>query len=251
MLESQPRYRQLIPYTVLTQVGEDGVQRYLPYQRMQGVGEARLAGKVSVGFGGHIDLASVVFTDRSVVDLDATIHSSTERELIEELRVVGDGPLAIGAQYTHHFIVSSATGVDCVHAGIVMAAQVPVGVVLECAEKELQMLPAMTAQELLASDFELESWTRQYLRAVTADRPYASRTAAEYTAAVTAACEYAGMGSAEWNPRFREALKQGGLVLSSTREHGPGYPDSMSYQAPNPMEGSPDPWSIPSFMNWK
>lgn len=175
-LEKNPSYRQLIPYTVITVTTGDSERLYWSYQRMSGVGEQRLAGKVSVGFGGHIDLGSVVFTNDSVLDLDATIRLSCDREIEEEVRAQGEVvPLyseskrhattaALTApEYDNRFILHHE-GVHAVHAGIVMTMDVSRDLKLSCAEEELQMLKPMTAWELLNGNYDLELWTRSYLQ---------------------------------------------------------------------------------------
>lgn len=173
-LEKDIRYRQLIPYTVITSIGAQGEQLFWPYQRMQGVGEQRLAGLVSVGFGGHIDLDSVVFTKASVLDLDATIRHSCRREILEEVRIASAGAQSQlmspnpdmtiwwEPDYGHQFILRN-DGVHAVHVGVVMEMGVPNDLVLACAEDELKMLTPMTAEQILHGNFELEAWTRMYL----------------------------------------------------------------------------------------
>lgn len=155
-LEEDVGYRQLLPYVAIRQRGEDGKLRYITYRRGKGVGEARLAGNASIGFGGHIDLEDVV-SENSVVNLERTIRTAMARELAEELRFHGVEDINgvdIG------LISDTSNAVGLVHLGVLMVAEIGPEAEVACAEEELEMLPAMTAEELLASDLPLENWTR-------------------------------------------------------------------------------------------
>lgn len=166
VLEKDAAYRQLLPYVVVTQEGDDGLLRYLPYKRTKQVGEERLFDKVSIGYGGHIDLAEVRFDVDSVLLLKDTILACVRNEMGQELQVAGDTAKTwlhhSPATFSGHFIVSDE-GVDRYHLAIIMHINVPKGLVFECAEAELEMMTPMTGQELLASNFPIESWSRLYL----------------------------------------------------------------------------------------
>lgn len=159
-LETDPRFRQVLPYVVLTQLGHDGETRFIVYQRGKGVGESRLAGQVSVGFGGHIDLVDVkcLKDSPSVIDLPATIGEAVIRELSEELVLNGAG--AEMPLFSIGFLTDNTNDVGLVHLGVIMNAQLPPDATAECAEEQMVMLAPMTAQELLTSGLDLENWTR-------------------------------------------------------------------------------------------
>lgn len=162
-LEVDEAFRQLLPYVVLTQVGPDDKTRFFVYQRGKGVGEGRLLGKVSIGLGGHIDLADVVH-EQSIIDLTATIGSAMSRELQEEVEF--SNPTAETPADSDMNIFSVGTLIDNtdtvgrVHVGLVLNAQMGEGVVAKCTEEELTTLSMMTPQELLDSGLPLENWTR-------------------------------------------------------------------------------------------
>lgn len=157
-METDDRFRQLLPYVVITQYDESAeVTRFITYRRGKGVGEARLAGNVSVGFGGHIDLADVMHSD-STINLAATIGQAVSRELQEELVFGGiDSDLAL---FSVGFVIDESDKVGKVHLGIIMNAQLAPGATAVCAEEELETLEPMTAEELLSSGLPLENWTR-------------------------------------------------------------------------------------------
>ncbi len=67
-----PYYRQVLPYVVARQKQPDGSYVYYRYRRTKGVGESRLAGNGSIGYGGHVDLADIVHHN-SVIDLPETL----------------------------------------------------------------------------------------------------------------------------------------------------------------------------------
>lgn len=182
-LEKEENYRQLLPYMIVTTTDPvDGTKRYWPYLRTPKVGEERLVNKVSVGFGGHIDIDSVIFTQANAIDLDSTIRYSNLREKEEELKEETpalteegkklDRPTleSLTPKYSNYLIVSD-DGVDKVHLGIIMELEVPSWMRLTCAEEALVMQEKpLTVEELLfdhrACKIELESWSYKYLMKV-------------------------------------------------------------------------------------
>lgn len=170
-LEPDGNYRQLLPYTIVRRLGANGVWQYLAYQRTNLVGEQRLAGKISVGFGGHIDASSVVWVG-DTIDLASTIYRSAERERDEELKIKGSNepsPWGLGKcviKYGDAFITQDSDP-ERMHLGIVMYIEPPPGIELECAESELVTLGWRTAGELLAlherGEIRLEAWSELVL----------------------------------------------------------------------------------------
>lgn len=155
-LEKDPSYRQVLPYVVMAKT-EDGKTKVFAYRRGKGVGEARLSGNVSIGIGGHIDLADVV-VEGSVVDTMGTILKSMSRELGEEVVLQDAGEsLELGSL---GILLDNSNDVGKVHMGMVILATLPEGADAECREEELETLGFMTPQELLDSGLPLENWTR-------------------------------------------------------------------------------------------
>lgn len=163
ILEYDPFFVQPIPYIVI----KKGDQ-YLAYKRGQGGGEGRLHDKVSIGFGGHVDLADAVTDDQGVIDLRKTMNKACVRELEEELglslRGVMPEQLRPLFQWTH-VIHSRASSVDAVHIGLVAQIDVSMlpGIDPDNFEDVIENAYWATREELAAgvaaSDFELESWT--------------------------------------------------------------------------------------------
>lgn len=167
-LEPDGAYRQLLPYVVVRQRGYDGEMRYLAYQRTSQVGEQRLAGKMSIGIGGHVDATSVHFRSDSTIDLRRTLMKSAIRELQEELVTVDDRGdaadllLAEGLRsprYANMFIAGS-DGVDRMHLGIVMFLDLPTDVQATTGESELECLGFLGLGELRALMPQMESWSQ-------------------------------------------------------------------------------------------
>lgn len=80
------KFLQIIPYvTFFTAVPAEGKVIFLQYKRPdKGEGEERLAGKTSIGFGGHIDQDAEIKFQSSNVAEDTTIHYvMTKQDLIE------------------------------------------------------------------------------------------------------------------------------------------------------------------------
>lgn len=158
-LETDETVLQIIPGLVLSQFDTSaGVMKYVPFRRTKLVGESRLAGAVSVMFGGHIDLGDVIHRE-SVVNLTATIGQAICREVQEEVRFSGmDGNDL--SMFSVGVLLDDSDSVGRVHMGVIMNAQLPDGAAALCAEEELESMAPMSARELLDSGLPLENWTR-------------------------------------------------------------------------------------------
>ena len=84
-LETDERFGQALPYVVMYQRPTEfqTSPRVFTYQRTTKVGEERLAGALSVGGGGHVDIADVALNG-SVIDVVLTFARAIARELNEE-----------------------------------------------------------------------------------------------------------------------------------------------------------------------
>lgn len=147
---------QFIPYVVVRHRGD-----ILAYIRPTHGNEGRLHGKVSVGVGGHVDLADVVHED-SVVDLDATLRQSCAREIMEEIghhvepsAITWDG-----------LIVRRDTDVDRVHLGVVahidLTDNEKAGLRPNPEIGEVRFMDASTFAAEMA-EYDIEPWSRAVL----------------------------------------------------------------------------------------
>jgi predicted NUDIX family phosphoesterase len=165
-LVGDANYRQLLPYITI----RNG-DLVLPYLRGKAVGENRLAGKVSVGWGGHIDFIDWVCSAPSVIDIKAVVMKNITRELAEELRFFkvgeedGDIPLMEAGELTHNGIINdNSDDVGRLHLGLSFDFNIKPGYSATSREAELRILPWQTRESLYAmKDVVIENWSRLYL----------------------------------------------------------------------------------------
>lgn len=107
-METDPSFKQLIPYMIFRHIGTDGLSSIFQYTRGSGQGEQRLHAKVSVGVGGHISSDDVrdEGTDTYAVGM--------RRELEEE--IILDSPYS---EKVVGLINDDETDVGKVHLGVV------------------------------------------------------------------------------------------------------------------------------------
>lgn len=175
-LEADERFGQALPYIVLWQWHE-GEKRVFVYRRTKLVGEQRLAGAMSVGTGGHMDLMDVRCDDKSVIDVVATFAIAINREIEEEIGFTfhndsGDVPnvhLFSNIRNEHKSILPRFVGmindtsdeVGRVHYGCVFSVEVPEGWAPVCREAELETIGWVHPAEALGNgEGALENWSR-------------------------------------------------------------------------------------------
>lgn len=178
-LEANPFYRQALPYSPIVfqddQAFGEGdaidweTDELSIYQRTKQIGEARLGGKFSGGYGGHIDSVDVVVDDKSVVRVGETIHQNLLREVgKEEVAFFNkDGQRINPTDHPQYFrfehlgfIRDDSNNVGKVHLGIVNLIIVPKSVTIKVNENELKDGPRATAKELKALALDYEGWTQ-------------------------------------------------------------------------------------------
>jgi predicted NUDIX family phosphoesterase len=156
--ESDPAYKQLIPYIVVRR-GRDDV---FVYERATLGGEARLHHRTSVGVGGHIN-------DQDFNgDLDSGwskaerfflgLARSVRRELDEELEIEGLGnqaPRLVG------FVNDESNSVGQVHLGLVYELVLPQNASVECRDPGLRAVGFRAPQGLPREAFE--TWSQVVL----------------------------------------------------------------------------------------
>lgn len=110
-LESNPAWKQLIPYMVLTYESQDDKVWVFAYTRSKMQGEQRLHGKRSIGIGGHINASDVADDGGARNPLSA----GARRELNEEVRI-------FSAHFSGlmHLLYDPSNEVGEVHLGIVI-----------------------------------------------------------------------------------------------------------------------------------
>lgn len=149
LLETDPKFRQLIPYVVVKQ-GD----KYLAYKRSVSGGESRLHNLFSIGIGGHVDAVDAVYDEQGVFQLADTLRTGMYRELQEELGLTESDFLGMT---TIGYLSKDVTAVDKVHLGIVLVAEVHADLVITSKEDALHLAGFLTADEL--AKLNLESWS--------------------------------------------------------------------------------------------
>lgn len=164
-LESDESYRQIIPYVAVRR--PDGA--ILVYRRTSKSGESRLIDKVSIGFGGHVDLIDGVMAD-SFATLSLAIESGAERELAEELNVDSDRlEKESGKMAFKGFIVDQSSPVGRVHLGFAFIQDVSTERSLAIASNEahVDIVEWFTPEQILAKheagEFDVELWSLAFI----------------------------------------------------------------------------------------
>lgn len=168
-MEQDKSLRQVLPYTTIKASTDRTVEqpyvKFMAYQRVGKDGEVRLAGKVSVGFGGHVDLADVVQSN-SVINLAATLQDAKARELTEEVTFnpelsKTDELMSVIAD---SIIIDDSNEVGMVHIGLVNTCFISEDTVVTSNEEGIVMIGFATSKDLLtkhqAGEIELEGWSR-------------------------------------------------------------------------------------------
>jgi predicted NUDIX family phosphoesterase len=148
--ENDPSYKQLIPYVVMTHGG-----KYLCYVRGKGVDEARLAQKVSIGIGGHINPCDA--TDMENWSIKEVYDNAVVREVGEEVLV--------GASHDDRIVAlinDDSNEVGQVHLGIVHLWRLAAPRV-EKREEDILELRFMSVHELHLIEDRMESWSKLLL----------------------------------------------------------------------------------------
>ena len=145
-MESDPSYKQLIPYCVFQHVAENGERSVFHYTRGKGGGETRLRAKKSVGIGGHI----------STLDAGETspYDEGMRRELEEEIE--------IGSEFEQQLvgmINDDSNEVGQVHLGVVHLFTVKEPVV-RSRETEIAEAGFVPVSEALADLDGYETWSQ-------------------------------------------------------------------------------------------
>ena len=148
--EKNPAYKQLIPYVIMAHA-----DTFLCYVRGSGVDEERLAEKVSIGIGGHINRAD----RRSQVrgDVHGVYENGLLREVSEEVTVKTDHVDTIVA-----LINDDSNDVGQVHVGVVHLWRLAYPNV-QSREDDICDVRFLTTGELRPLEERMESWSKLLL----------------------------------------------------------------------------------------
>jgi predicted NUDIX family phosphoesterase len=162
VLEQDPTYRQIIPYAVIV----DGQGRILTYRRTKEGNEGRLHGNASIGFGGHLDAADIVFTEDGEIDIEETITAGCFREINEEISDEEEGDeFKIATRLSdvnmlRGLLIDNTNDVGRVHIGVVrFFKHINNAREIFSNESHIELLGFKTIEEVAAVD-NLESWSK-------------------------------------------------------------------------------------------
>lgn len=154
---------QLIAYQVIRTRGDN--PRYLTYRRRLDVGDERQRGRVSVGFGGHIEITDLG-TDHGLTLVNDPLafykcfYNTLKRELREEVLAKNYSIFVSDVEFT--LLRSTKTDIDRVHLGLAAISELNTGSMEDIGIKEtdtLELLGWLTRDEIQAYD-TIEPWSR-------------------------------------------------------------------------------------------
>ena len=154
-METDPRFKQLIPYVVFCYTDDRGRQHVFQYTRGKGQGERRLHLKRSIGIGGHISSDD----EAAAADLDP-YQEGMRRELAEEVEIS-----TVFKDRLVGLINDDETEVGQVHLGVVHLYDVAAPSVVP-RETEIVDSGFCPTAQLLDEVDRFESWSQICLNAL-------------------------------------------------------------------------------------
>lgn len=158
--ETNEKFRQVIPYVVVSRTTLDGSKEYVSYVRAKGGGESRLHSKVSIGIGGHMEQFDKDFRDSMwrEVALEEIIFKRGDQTLrMDEMGLTPHHMHYVG------MISMDTTPVDRVHVGAVFVVNIPGefhDVKPASTDSGLSSVEWMSTTQLLDKSEQLENWSR-------------------------------------------------------------------------------------------
>lgn len=156
-METDPSFKQLIPYVLLEWTDEKGMKKLFTYTRGGGGGEKRLHAKRSIGIGGHISQEDA---EGGESDHSGVYSVGMQRELDEEIM--------LDAKYTQSIeglIYDPSNDVGTVHLGVVHRF-VLADPNVESNESDLAEGGFVDVDELKQDLERLETWSQLALNAL-------------------------------------------------------------------------------------
>lgn len=166
-LEEDTTNRHPIAYGVVAQHREGNWEVFV-YQRTKVTGEGRLAGKHSIGIGGHIE-ASDIFNEGHEHNLLTGIVKGFVREVAEEFTFDGLALDVDTSDVKPSLLIHSDEGVDEFHLGIVPIIILPKAVDYTGSNEPDQVaIGFMTLEQIQQGSIDtlMESWSNKILTAV-------------------------------------------------------------------------------------
>ncbi|MFK8112293.1 MAG: phosphoesterase [Rubripirellula sp.] len=152
-METDPSFKQLIPYVLLEWTDADGTIKLFTYTRGGGSGEARLHAKRSVGIGGHI-------SREDAADGADPYSTGMQRELTEEVQLE-----STYQESREGLIYDPSNDVGRVHLGVVhrFVLEQPN---VKSNEADLAEGGFVSVEELCSEIDRLETWSQLAIQAL-------------------------------------------------------------------------------------
>ncbi len=163
-LENNTSCRHPIPYGVFYRMNSENVPEYFVYQRTKVTGESRLAGKHSIGIGGHIE-ASNVFEHDDVEGLNKIMEFELSREFDEEFGYIfnmDDPSCANELVFVPRYLINSDFEQDRFHLGLVPFTRLPDSITGVTSKEDDQIAVGFFTYEQIRERYydNLESWSQ-------------------------------------------------------------------------------------------
>lgn len=136
---------QVLPYVVVKYK-----DNFLTYSRAKGA-ESRLHGKLSLGFGGHIDLDDLE-------DFEYIVLDGVMRELMEELNL--DVTSAYFLTNMSKALVDTTNDVGSVHLGLLYVLEIDELDSIDADENEISLAEWQTLEQIQANKHQYENWSQ-------------------------------------------------------------------------------------------
>lgn len=147
-MEEDPSYKQLISYCIITNSDET-----LVYKRLEGGGEARLHGLLSIGVGGHMNDVE------SEESINGKLRVNAARELEEEVGLSADDVRNIEI---HGLINDDDNEVGKVHIGLILKIDVEKDKIINKEEDTIAL--EWVKNDVLETMSPYESWSELIIR---------------------------------------------------------------------------------------
>lgn len=170
LLEENENVLQVIPYILIR--SKENPDLYLHYRRLIGGGDSRQYGKVSCGFGGHVDFDDVFLVEGGQFgseNVKATIIRTILRELQEELAISPsdyalDETGAINGEINRcvDIIYREDTPIDRVHLGLAYCIEISESLLEKIKTEEETELLGFKSLKDIEEEYQdsIETWTK-------------------------------------------------------------------------------------------
>lgn len=163
-LKFEKTAKQALPYEVYILCSPDPLVADLIvlYRRGKTVGEEKLLGNYSIGFGGHVNRAAdeMLRLDETL-DIQATIEQNIEREKGEEVNMAfPNGDLVTTTSEHLGYINDNSNDIGQSHFAYLSVRRLPFGTVVTSNEPNQVIQGAFTIRELTSSNYVFENWSK-------------------------------------------------------------------------------------------